>query len=78
MVHAKTRRREEESDCAFGAKKSNRHCEPTGIAFGDPEDKLREAIQKATNSVFDAFWIASSLTLLAMASLFMGFHTADA
>ena len=22
-----------------------RHCEPTGIAFGDPEDRLREAIQ---------------------------------
>jgi hypothetical protein len=33
--------RDDEIDCPY----ATRHCEPTGIAFGDPEDKLREAIQ---------------------------------
>src|ERR1051326_8885489 len=28
-----------------------RHCEPTGLAFGEPKDKLREAISVARQEV---------------------------
>jgi hypothetical protein len=38
-----------------------RHCEPTGPAYGRPDDRLREAIQLRKKD-----WIASSQVLLAM------------
>ena len=44
--------------------KPSRHCEPSGLAFGKPEGRLREAIQGNVGPC--RLWIASSLTLLAM------------
>ncbi|CAH1677095.1 hypothetical protein BOSEA31B_14511 [Hyphomicrobiales bacterium] len=39
-----------------------RHCEPSGFAFGKPKDRLREAIQEDWEKSFtQSSWIASSL-----------------
>ena len=52
-------------DGEWGALDLRSHCEPTGRRKAPPDDRLREAIQRATAEP----WIASSLKLLAMTVL---------